>query len=69
VFFLHHTQLDRLWWLWQQKHGVDEYNGPKEQHSKIEASLIDEIPMEILGRPVLVEKVMTTESDILCYKY
>jgi tyrosinase len=33
VFFLHHAQVDRLWWIWQQKDPMNrmmEYLGPAE---------------------------------------
>ena len=72
VFFLHHTQLDRLWWRWQQ---VDEaarlkdYSGKAAYTSSSEASLRDPLPLGSLGPDVPVEEMMKTESDRLCYRY
>ena len=28
IFFLHHANIDRIWWNWQQTHGIDNYDGP-----------------------------------------
>ncbi|EMC93898.1 hypothetical protein BAUCODRAFT_36350 [Baudoinia panamericana UAMH 10762] len=72
VFFLHHTQLDRLWWEWQQRqpnNGTDLYYGHKERHSMEMASLDDEIDMMGLAPRVQVKQVMDTEGGILCYTY
>lgn len=71
IFFLHHAQLDRLWWKWQREtpKGALAYNGPKELKSKMSASLEDFLPMHGLGPDLPVQHIMSTESDILCYKY
>jgi tyrosinase len=28
VFFLHHANVDRIWWKWQQRRGIAKYRGP-----------------------------------------
>jgi tyrosinase len=28
IFFLHHANVDRIWWKWQQRWGIDNYQGP-----------------------------------------
>lgn len=75
VFFLHHTQVDRLWWIWQQKNPTirsQEYNGPtvnfKHNNSGV-ASLDDMLYMGGLGKAVQVRDVMRTDTDLLCYRY
>ncbi|KAJ2295595.1 hypothetical protein IWW55_005394 [Coemansia sp. RSA 2706] len=40
-FFMHHANIDRLWWLWQNTHRMMDYNGPG---TNGEASLDDVIP-------------------------
>lgn len=72
LFFLHHTQLDRLWWLWQQRDQgkrLDAYGGHNHRHSIVQASLEDEITMQGLASPVKVQQVMDTENGFLCYRY
>ncbi|KAK0749115.1 hypothetical protein B0T18DRAFT_479243 [Schizothecium vesticola] len=65
LFFLHHTQVDRLWWLWQQKNPsvrIMEYNGnfPTPDGSPGPAlSLNDKLPMGGLA----------ADGAKLCYKY
>lgn len=72
LFYLHHTQLDRLWWHWQQRDPekrTDTYGGHAHRHSIEMASLTDEIKMGALAPPVRVQEVMGTENDLLCYTY
>ena len=71
VFILHHTQLDRLWWRWQQTHPSNQmaYSGPASHGSESAASLNDMLPMSALAKSVKVRELMSTESDMLCYRY
>ena len=72
LFFLHHTQLDRLWWLWQQRDDgkrVNSYGGHNHRHSVEQAKLEDEITMQGLAPPIKVQQVMDTENGFLCYRY
>lgn len=72
VFFLHHGQLDRLWWIWQD---VDSgkrgrmYTGKKRHNSTENASLDDVIPMGGLAPDVRVGDIIGTENGFLCYRY
>jgi len=71
-FFLHHAQIDKLWWAWQQqdlpKRG-NEYNGPSRTDSLREAALEDLIEMWELGPDIEVRQMMNTEAGDLCYRY
>ncbi|KAE9375970.1 Di-copper centre-containing protein [Stipitochalara longipes BDJ] len=71
LFFLHHTQLDRLWWLWQKEspNRIREYNGRMESNSDQPASVNDRLPMDSLGVTIEVQDVLSTESSTLCYVY
>lgn len=76
LFFLHHAQIDRLWWLWQQKDPdtrLSEFSGPVMSSSgdatDTEASLLDTIVMLGLAADIAVGDVMKTDSALLCYKY
>ncbi|KAL4886261.1 hypothetical protein BJY04DRAFT_213793 [Aspergillus karnatakaensis] len=77
LFFLHHTQVDRLWWLWQEEDPEDRYadyagyktqlqpGGPTPQ----QATLDDRMPMWGLAADLRVREVMRTETEVLCYRY
>ena len=72
LFFLHHTQLDRLWWLWQQRSAervLWAYGGHKSRHSMELASLEDDLEYKGLAGVVKVKEVMNTEKGVLCYRY
>ncbi|TGO50400.1 hypothetical protein BCON_0184g00050 [Botryotinia convoluta] len=72
VFFLHHTQLDRLWWLWQQKdiqNRLYQYRGAAAFKSLEKASVKDLLLMGKLIADIEVADVLDTESGVLCYNY
>ncbi|KAI0436029.1 putative tyrosinase [Xylaria telfairii] len=72
IFFLHHTQIDRLWWKWQSqdfKVRSLAYNGPSRHNSTITAQLTDLIEMAGLAAEIPVSSVMTINNGFLCYKY
>ncbi|KAM0205509.1 hypothetical protein ACHAPA_008863 [Fusarium lateritium] len=76
LFFLHHTQIDRLWWIWQQKNPKQrnsDYSGirilPSGATQKKPATLKDSMPMLGLGPDKLVSELMTTLSSLLNYRY
>ena len=72
VFFLHHTQLDRLWWKWQQvdpRARMEDYSGKAAYTSSSEASLGDPLPLGDLAADVQVEEIMDTKSKLVCYGY
>ncbi|KAL2217654.1 monooxygenase [Thermoascus aurantiacus ATCC 26904] len=73
IFFLHHTQIDRLWWLWQQEKPDTrntDYGGFKTQDqldgtTSPPASLDDILPMRGLADDRPVRELMLTESELL----
>ncbi|KAK4943931.1 hypothetical protein LTR10_016647 [Elasticomyces elasticus] len=79
LFYLHHTQLDRLWYIWQQRNPerVMEYSGHEGRHSIESAKLTDKIKMGGWAEEIEVRQVMDTEgatkSDdgqaLLCYRH
>jgi len=71
IFFLHHAQLDRLWWLWQLEdpERLFTYNGKAKDHLDHSASLDDPVNMNGLAPDVAVSEMMMTESSGLCYRY
>ncbi|KAI9710947.1 MAG: hypothetical protein M1820_002384 [Bogoriella megaspora] len=74
VFYLHHCQLDRLWWLWQQRDiqaRLNDYGGGvRGGSSKNNGDLKDVLELHGLGPDVQVSEVMDTQSGTpLCYRY
>jgi hypothetical protein len=71
VFFLHHAQIDRLWWLWQQDNPrrLVEYNGYADRNSSKKASINDLLPMLGLAPDLPVSTIISTTSGLLCYRY
>ncbi|KPA35765.1 monooxygenase [Fusarium langsethiae] len=77
IFFLHHTQIDRLWSLWQQedpKVRLADFAGDKTQDQfdgtkPSRASLDDTLLMKDLADDLKVKDMMTTENLVLCYSY
>ncbi|KAI0376099.1 putative tyrosinase [Hypomontagnella monticulosa] len=72
IFFLHHGQVDRLWWKWQNENFKTRalaYDGPSRHNSSVPAQLTDLIEMVGLAPSVPVGSVMTTTNPLLCYKY
>lgn len=70
MFFLHHTQVDRIWWLWQQQNPQARtfaYDGPREDGTA--ATLDDYLPMFGLAPDVRVREVMDVSTTSLCYVY
>lgn len=72
VFFLHHTQIDRLWWIWQQQDletRLSEYLGKTNRISDERATLADSLDVGPLAPQKTVSEVMETESEMICYRY
>jgi tyrosinase len=71
VFFLHHTQLDRLWWHWQSisPGRNQDYKGPASQGSHELANINDELDVGQLAPVVKVSEVLDPAFGSLCYGY
>ncbi|KAL2060772.1 hypothetical protein VTL71DRAFT_9414 [Oculimacula yallundae] len=73
LFFMHHTQVDRLWYLWQQGNPEAREKEVKDQKLYPDdgtiATLGDVMPFLGLAADIKVSEVMTTQNDLLCYTY
>ena len=73
IFFLHHVQVDRLWYLWQQEKPEvrnTQFGGPKTRAKDTpEATLQNVLPYLGLAPDIMVSEVMTTQNSQLCYVY
>ncbi|KAJ4288910.1 hypothetical protein N0V90_011251 [Kalmusia sp. IMI 367209] len=72
LFFLHHTQLDRLWWQWQQadvKRRVKKLSGKFFDNATDAAQVHAALHFGDFGPDVEVSKVLDTKQNGLCYVY
>jgi tyrosinase len=78
VFFLHHTQIDRLWAQWQDDNApvrTNEYAGPRTAKAKTTdpepepAGLADVMKMLGMDEDLAVQEVMDIQGGLLCYSY
>ncbi|KAK0633958.1 hypothetical protein B0T14DRAFT_411105, partial [Immersiella caudata] len=69
IFFLHHAQVDRLWWLWQKEDAsrLTTYDGT--DHLGTPVTLNDALPMEDLAPDGIVADYMDITGPKLCYTY
>jgi tyrosinase len=75
AFFLHHTMLDRVWWMWQALHPLEASkvagtitmrNTPPSRDGTVE-DIIDLVNLGV--PPIKIKEVMNTMNDNLCYIY
>ena len=71
IFFLHHTQLDRLWHKWQQTNAISKvrWGGIAWDGSGGQARMDDLLNVSQLGPPIPAADVMSVSGDLLCYRY
>lgn len=72
MFFLHHGQIDRLWWSWQTYSGDRflQYNGPARNDTDEPGALTDLLEYgSYLPLNPSVGDIMDTDGDLLCYRY
>ncbi|KAF4486666.1 Tyrosinase ustQ [Colletotrichum fructicola] len=72
VFYLHHAQIDNLWWKWQQedaKTRLYQYEGEHQRDSTGNATLSDILQFGGFIEDVPVSHVMDTQNKFLCYRY
>ncbi|KLU90675.1 hypothetical protein MAPG_10527 [Magnaporthiopsis poae ATCC 64411] len=84
LFFMHHAQIDRLWYLWQQADVVArtrDYSGDKtftelagndtsvDRPTPPPAALDDVMPFMGMAPDLKVSEVMSTKAGPLCYEY
>ncbi|KAI5364411.1 hypothetical protein J4E82_011478 [Alternaria postmessia] len=72
IFFLHHGQIDRIWWRWQQ-HDLQRrqyrYTGSFKPRSKEQASVDDIVSIGGLVPDIQASELLNVRSGIFCYTY
>ena len=70
IFWLHHAQLDRIWWKWQQEDPQTRLLAYSDSPVQPSSSTISD-EMEYLGlfENRTISEVMRTDTDVLCYGY
>ncbi|KAL6703677.1 hypothetical protein ACN47E_009451 [Coniothyrium glycines] len=74
LFYLHHANMDRLYWLWQQRDletRLHEVGGPITplDYGGENVTLDFEVNIGPLAGTVTLEQLLNTEGEILCYTY
>jgi tyrosinase len=72
LFFVHHAQLDHVWWRWQRENPrvrLNEYRGKHMFNSTGEATVDDVLMYGGFAEDIPVSKIMDTEGGFLCYTY
>ena len=73
LFYVHHVQLDRIWWLWQAQDPAKrmaDYGGRGFFYDETDNAAFDDT-LSYLGfaENVTVRDVMRTRTRSLCYRY
>lgn len=71
IFFLHHAQVDRVWWKWQQQNpSVRNFDYSGNKFPPIAPATLDDLMLfSGFASDPKVRDVMVTNTDLLCYKY
>ncbi|OSS48079.1 hypothetical protein B5807_06615 [Epicoccum nigrum] len=74
IFYLHHGNLDRIFWAWQQKDletRLNQVGGPVEplDYSGKNVTLDFTVNIGALAGDVTLKDLLDTEGGTLCYKY
>jgi tyrosinase len=69
LFYLHHSQLDRIWWLWQLRDKENRIYNHDSMRANENVTLSDTIPLVRLDRDLTVADILDTEGGEMCYRY
>lgn len=74
LFYLHHGNLDRVFWKWQQgdlERRLHEVGGPVTpfDYGGVNVTLEFEVGMGPLAESVPLHELLDTEGGVLCYTY
>jgi hypothetical protein len=73
--FLHHAQIDRVWWIWQNQDlntrltAIGDTITILNQPPSRNGTLDDLIDLGVNGAPITIRSVMSTLGGDLCYTY
>jgi tyrosinase len=73
-FFLHHAQIDRTWWIWQNQDLKTRQNAMVGattlfNPNSANATLGDLLDLGVLAPKIAIRDAMSTLSDQFCYTY
>ncbi|KAJ5738634.1 tyrosinase central domain protein [Penicillium malachiteum] len=75
VFFLHHAQVDRMWWMWQfmdlenRRYALSGIQTLENFPASPELTLEDQITWGPLGRNYTTKSLMAVNDGPFCYRY
>ena len=74
-FFLHHAQIDRTWWIWQNQDLATRQNAIAGTNTlfnfppSASTTLDDLLDLGVLAPKMKIADAMSTRSDQFCYTY
>ena len=74
-FFLHHAQIDRTWWIWQNQDLATRQNAIAGTNTlfnfppSANTTLDDLLDLGVLAPKMKIADAMSTRSDQFCYTY
>ncbi|KAK1977899.1 hypothetical protein LZ30DRAFT_752531 [Colletotrichum cereale] len=73
VFYLHHAQIDRLWWQWQRLDAPRRLSQYDSQYGTNDSGRVTNIETHLrygyFVDSISISRVMDTENGFLCYRY
>ncbi|KAF6755029.1 hypothetical protein DFP72DRAFT_812163 [Ephemerocybe angulata] len=72
IFYLHHANLDRAWWKWQEADKASrmyDTSGPTEQKGNVQVTLDFEMDFPALGPNITIRDVMDARTYPSCFTY
>ena len=76
LFYMHHANIDRIWWIWQNKRASNLYDMGGVEYPNGTGTVTLDYPLKVysfLGQTVPIRQVMDTlnqdKQGLLCYHY
>ena len=75
IFYLHHAQIDRVWWIWQQQDldtrefAISGTRTLMNRPPSANGTLDDLLEVGVLGESKTIRDMMSTVNGPLCYIY
>lgn len=72
LFYLHHANMDRIWWNWQAKSlatRLSDISGPTTFEGATQVTLAFGLLISTIGETLPIKSVMDIRASPMCYTY